>query len=309
MGGKIGVNLFVFITGYFLSTNMNFNLKKILKTWLQIFSYSVSMFIVIYFIEGSKLGIKEVLAFLFPITSSLWWFASTYLFLLLFSPFINRLILQLTKIEHRNIILVLGVLWSIWTTLTNTYMQSNPLLWFIYLYIIAAYIRKYQQDFEQYCKKITTPIILMLILTYIAGCILVVISHWIPVFLYRTYYLFRDQSIFILVTSILIFIYFLRLNMKSIKWVNIIATSSFGIYLIHDCEFIRVYLWQKLFKNASYFSSSYFIPYSIFAISTVFIGSCLCSLLLNKLLEKPIEKVSRWLLSHIFFKIKQSPWC
>ncbi|HFI0563768.1 TPA: acyltransferase family protein [Streptococcus suis] len=303
MGGKIGVNLFVFITGYFLSTNMNLNLKKILKMWLQIFSYSVSMLIVICFIEGSKLSIKEGLAFLFPITFSLWWFASAYLFLLLFSPFINRLIRQLTKIEHKNIILVLGFFWSIWVTMTNTNMQSNSLLWFIYLYIISAYIRKYQQDFAKYGKKIIHTSILSSIVTYIAGCILVVISPWIPIFVRGSDYLFRGQSILILITSVLIFLCFLRLNMRSIKWINIIATSSFGIYLIHDCIFIRMYLWQSMFKNASYFNSPYLIPYSIFAIFTVFIGSCLCSLLLNKLLDRPIEKVSMWLFSYIFKKI------
>ncbi|HEM6556621.1 TPA: acyltransferase [Streptococcus suis] len=304
MWGKIGVNLFIFISGYFLSANNKLNLNKILKTWLQVFSYSVSILIVVYFIEGSKLSIKEGVAFLFPITFSLWWFASSYLFLLLFSPFINRLIFQLTKIEHRNIILVLGVFWSIWTTLTNTNMQSNSLLWFIYLYIIAAYIRTYQQDILQYGKKIVTASMLMLALTYMSGIVLVIAGLWIPLFVTRAYYLFRGQSILILIASVLIFLCFLRLNMKSIKWINIIATSSFGIYLIHDCIFIRMYLWQKLFRNASYFSSPYLIPYSIFAISAVFIGSCLCSLLMNKMLDSPIEKVNRWLLACTFIKNK-----
>lgn len=45
MGGKIGVNVFILISGYFLINNNTsiFNFKKIAKMWGEIFFYSISI--------------------------------------------------------------------------------------------------------------------------------------------------------------------------------------------------------------------------------------------------------------------------
>lgn len=43
-GGKIGVNIFVIISGYFLITSKGIKISKVLKLWLQLFFYSVSIY-------------------------------------------------------------------------------------------------------------------------------------------------------------------------------------------------------------------------------------------------------------------------
>ena len=45
MGGKIGVDIFVLISGYFLVSSVTIKKEKVIKLWLQIFTYSVVLFL------------------------------------------------------------------------------------------------------------------------------------------------------------------------------------------------------------------------------------------------------------------------
>ena len=85
MGGKIGVDVFVLISGYFLvnSKGNAINFRRILKFWGQVFFYSITIY-VIFGISGiSDLGIEHLFYAFFPITFSAWGFASTYFVLYL----------------------------------------------------------------------------------------------------------------------------------------------------------------------------------------------------------------------------------
>lgn len=42
VGGKLGVNLFILLTGYFL-INSSVKVNKLKKLWVQVFTYSASM--------------------------------------------------------------------------------------------------------------------------------------------------------------------------------------------------------------------------------------------------------------------------
>ena len=89
IGGKLGVNLFVLISGYFMCTSKEFKVKKIIVLFLQILMYSVLCYSVIC-IATNQFSIREVLRTFLPITFVNWWFASTYFVLLFFTPFINK---------------------------------------------------------------------------------------------------------------------------------------------------------------------------------------------------------------------------
>ena len=54
MGGKIGVDVFVLISGYFLVTDEGpiFNFKKILKYWGQVFFYSIVIYIIFVLLDS-----------------------------------------------------------------------------------------------------------------------------------------------------------------------------------------------------------------------------------------------------------------
>ena len=76
--GKIGANIFVLISGYFLIETKNIKVKKALKMWLQIFTYSFLLYVIFAAFGDAPLNFKTVIKRLFPITYGEWWFASAY---------------------------------------------------------------------------------------------------------------------------------------------------------------------------------------------------------------------------------------
>lgn len=72
-GGKIGVNLFVLISGYFL-INSKFNIKKLIKLFGETWFYSVAIALIAILGLKIQIGIKELLQVIFPITYNQYWF-------------------------------------------------------------------------------------------------------------------------------------------------------------------------------------------------------------------------------------------
>lgn len=94
-GGKVGVYIFVLITGYFM-IGSNISLKKIVKLWLPIFFWSVLLTIIIGSIT-SRLTISSIIKCIFPIIFNQYWFMTTYVFMYLLIPVMN------IALSHMNI--------------------------------------------------------------------------------------------------------------------------------------------------------------------------------------------------------------
>jgi surface polysaccharide O-acyltransferase-like enzyme len=141
MGGKIGVDIFVLISGYFLVTSSKIKIFKILKLWLQLFFYSVLLYLVFILTGQEDFSIRTFINTCLPVLNSNWWFASTYFVLYLISPFINIFLKAMDKKQYQRFLCLLLVIWCFIPTFTRCDFQSNYLLWFIFLYSIAAYIR------------------------------------------------------------------------------------------------------------------------------------------------------------------------
>lgn len=99
-------------------------------------------------------------------------------------------------------------------------------------------------------------------------------------------YFFEMQKLPILIISVLLFLGFSKLNIGSIKLINIVSSATFGVYLIHDNAYVKEFLWQTLFKNASYAYSDMLIPYSMLVIIIVYLTCTVIELIRIYLIEK-----------------------
>lgn len=90
-GGKLGVNVFVLISGYFLINDkcVFVNLRKVLKLLGQLPVYSVVIFSIFAACSKATVDYGAITKVLFPVTHETWWFASTYFVLFLLHPFFN----------------------------------------------------------------------------------------------------------------------------------------------------------------------------------------------------------------------------
>ncbi len=93
--GQIGVDLFVMISGYFLSArieSMGKMLIKDIRLWIKVLFYSWLMLIIVYFIDHSMINIKRLARGLFPVTLNEYWFITSFLILMLLVPMLNGFI-------------------------------------------------------------------------------------------------------------------------------------------------------------------------------------------------------------------------
>ena len=270
MGGKIGVDIFVLISGYFLisSTTKLFNVKKIMKLWGQVFFYSIGFYLASILLGAENISLRSLIKFSFPITFSVWWFASAYIVLYIIHPYLNLLLKGLNRHTYRLLIVVLVFIWSIIPSVTPSKMEGNTLTWFITLYAISGYVKLYGFN-----KKLTSRHYFVLwfvfsILTYLSSIIFTILGRSSNFFFTHINFFMGMEKISTLLISVTLFMAFAKLKLTYNKWIQLIASATFGVYLIHDNKILRSYFW---FKNVEYQHTMLIIPYSIMIVLTVYI--------------------------------------
>lgn len=286
IGGKSGVNVFVLISGYFLISTQGISINKAVKLWLQIFSYSILIFAIFVFTGMEPFSIKELIKYCFPLSFSQWWFASTYFVLYLVSPYVNMLLKSFNRTQYAKFLLFFGVLWCIIPTFTGKDIQSNNLLWFIYLYSCAGYLKLF--GFTGKFRAVTYIMfsVIFMLLAFTSTVIFDLLGTKIPFFSYHATFFYGYQSFPVFAAGILLFMGFLKIDIGHCPFINILSSSMFGVYLLHEHIYMRRFLWETIFSNASYTKSDILIPYSLFVIAVVFIVCTLIELTRIYVFEK-----------------------
>ena len=148
--GQTGVCLFFLITGFFL-VEQKFKWQRISRTIIQTLCYSVAILIlcrVIYSFSPSYFGSffapKSILStlwrFILPTINGTYWFVSAYVLLLLFHPYINKLLKILTQKEKIHILILLGVV-SVIPLFSEGLITWNSWLYALLGYWVGALIR------------------------------------------------------------------------------------------------------------------------------------------------------------------------
>ena len=109
MFGKLGVCLFIIISGYFYDKS-KFKIKKFVALILQVFIYSIIGLTIGLITNSENLSVINIIKSIFPSTFGLYWFASCYFLIYIFSPFIKKIIENLSKKEFKILLtLMIGI--------------------------------------------------------------------------------------------------------------------------------------------------------------------------------------------------------
>lgn len=289
MGGKVGVDIFVLISGYFLIENTEklFQPKKLLKFWGQVVFYSIMTYLLSVMLRLNAFEIKQLIKVCLPITYPGWWFASTYFMLYLIHPFLNKLLHGLSKTEYQYLILMMVLCWSIIPTATTQLFESNSLLRFVTLYGIAGYVNLYGGNQKLQSKHYFSLYFMVLIITYTVSTTFLFLGTKKEEWSTHAIDFFEIERLPILLMAITLFMGFVTLKMNYHKWINMIASATFGVYLIHDSSYIRYYLWTNIFKINQYQDSTFLILYSILVVFILYVSCTMIDLIRKKLVEKP----------------------
>lgn len=257
---RVAVNCFVLISGYF---GIKFRTQKLIKFELQVLFYSISIFIIFVCAgieEFNMIGLKLCLT---PIMSREWWFITTYVLLYIISPYINMVRDKLTKENYIKVLLI-GLFFCI---IAPTF-RFNPLLTnrgfslynFIFLYLIGGYIRKYyNKNISKY--KFLFSYIIFSGLTFYYNLLVNNIKNTVA---------YDYDSIFIFGATISLTMFFKSIKLKS-NIINSISPMVFGIYLIHDHEYVRNFIYTQIFNTNKYYTSSVLLINAIKTIGCIFL--------------------------------------
>ena len=123
------------------------------------------------------------------------------------------------------------MLWFVIPTFTKISMEFSNMVLFCYLYALGGYIRLYHE------KMIFPKALRITIYTYIiyvlASLLLDILAIKFNYFVTRWSYFSGGRSVFPFVIAVGIFLYFKSKNVQYNKYINLFASTMFGVYLIH----------------------------------------------------------------------------
>ncbi|MCQ2520954.1 MAG: acyltransferase [Lachnospiraceae bacterium] len=146
-GERLAINCFVMVSAWFL-VGKEFSGERFLKMWLRVFIVNVFITIIAVATRIAPLKSVYVMQAFFPIIGRPQWYMCEYLLLLLFAPFISRLMQNVSRRQHKTILLI-GLIFIIFveTLMVVPTSFSVPLfsefIWFTYLYLLVGYIKFY----------------------------------------------------------------------------------------------------------------------------------------------------------------------
>lgn len=291
MWGKTAVNVFVLISGYFMCVS-RLTWQRVLKLWLEIKFYRIIIYIGCLFMGYEFFSIGRVFKIIFNnicnLNNS---FTASFLAFYLFIPFYNFVI---DKMERKRLLQLIGLLLLMFTVSSTFFFNGyvfNYVGWYMTLYFIAAYIRIYPTWWMQ-SKRFTGKILMISTFASYASVICLVfmrsqIGGWI-----ESYFFVSDShKLLALVVSVFAFLWFKNLQIKNNRVINYIASTTFGVLLIHaNSDAIRIFLWNDLLDVPSWF----YLPgwklvlYAIICPAVILIVGALIDTIRIYMLERPL---------------------
>lgn len=263
----VHVNSFIIVSGYF-QYDKKVSIKKVLSLIGMVWFYSTLIAIIFHITGLREFTFLEVLKIMSPFEYENLWFFKTYIALYLLSPYINILINNLDQKQHRNLLILLIVMYSVIATITNQETFSNTgfsIVHFIFLYILGAYLKKYpikeNIHFKNYSEK--KKFLIFLSIFMFMGTFNFLLYEFVSNILNLstkntiTYFctaiktnLYYYQNPILLIQSIAYFLMFETIDIKS-KFVNKISSCMFAIYVITENPYVRdnMYRWLGCFTG------------------------------------------------------------
>lgn len=282
MWGKTGINCFVLITGYFMCKS-NITLRKFLKLYLQVLFYHVVIWCIFIATGKDTFSIERVYQYVMPFTRLEYGFVPCFMAFFLFIPFLNILVNNMTKRQH---VLLAALLLFVHTGLFHLpacWGAYNYVTWFVTLYFVASYIRIYglmHNESASYWGWLA----LVSVLAAMASVVMCMYIH-------KPRYMFVADSpaILAVVVSVSSFMFFKNLSIKHSSVINLIASGTFGVLLIHaHSSAMRNWLWRDTVDVIAHYGAPYYWLYAIGVVILVFAVCCAIDIVRQYTLEKPL---------------------
>lgn len=267
----VGVAAFMLLTGYFMVTSTRRNGRKALKLVVDIIFYSLFMLAVCSTFHLLPLNKTDIIGSISP--WGYYWFVVNYIVILLLAPYINTLLLRLSKRQYFWLLLVYAMASRLlpYFMLGHISITGGTIDYFILFYLIGGYIKLHV---KQSCDNKWNLVVAVLAFLTVAMLALTVdgVALWLGNNAILQHYIhFKNlDGLPVDICAIALFLYFSRLEFKS-KVVNRIASYTLDVYLVHTNRLMMKVFWGGgCLSNIMYLHSPWFLPFAIAKILGVY---------------------------------------
>ncbi|HKM34574.1 MAG TPA: acyltransferase [Lachnospiraceae bacterium] len=253
----VAVNVYMLISGYFLLES-TFKVKRLLTLLLQLWFYSIGIGLVAAafgYLPQEGFSLYYLAQLLLPVSTNHYWFMTAYIFMYLLMPLLSVGVRNMTKKQFQIVLCLLiftfSIIKSVCPVPLATDMQGYDVIWYLCVFLVAAYIRMYGFSFFKNWKRSLFVYVFMALMIF--G----------TTFLLRAFFLktgkledmitvsYQYNHIFVLIASVALFYLFTFVTIKHNLWEKLIfkiAPYTLGVYLLHEHTAIR-YEWPEfIFK-------------------------------------------------------------
>lgn len=298
------VNAYAMISGYVGCTKATSgnSVRKFLKLWFCVLFYSVSLMLLFKIMYPEQISGRQMLESAFPAMSMQYWYFTYYIPVLFLMPYLNIFIAKMDIIFMRKLISLLFFLFSIipWAFQTDWFGLDGGFSawWLIILYLFGAWIQKETEETDSLfakCKKSQ-------LLFVLAGLILIQILlryalDKVGVAIGAESGLMHDfcsyTSPFIVAEAGVLLLLFAKLEIsqaKSSAIISQVGAASFGVYLIHDNQFVRQYIMMDRFVRVGQLNPIAYV-FAMLGCAVGIYACCATVELLRKLVEYAVKRI------------------
>ena len=249
------VNIFMLISGYFLISS-KFKIGRLLEIVLQTMFYlvgAVILFLLLGKFSLEGMDIYKFLDYLLPIHMETYWFISAYVIIYMLLPLITGGVHAMSEKQLQRLIVILFVyecvIKSILPVRVVMDKRGYSFLWYLILFLIGAYIRRYGFKIVKTAKRGWFVFIVSTVLIFAEIFILSRIQVQTGRLKEMTMVSLDYNHILVFLAAVGIFAAFLHakpLGEKFGKIVCLISPYCLGVYLLQENLMMR-YSWQDWF--------------------------------------------------------------
>ncbi|NLR32872.1 acyltransferase family protein [Levilactobacillus tujiorum] len=229
------------------------------------------------------------------------WFVTAYIIMYILSPFLNILILRLSRKQFQMLLVIFLMLSLSLTVFHNPSVGTtgDDSVWLIIVYFFGAYVRLFKEDLENISSTVYLRIFF--------GCMMFLIFSTFGLFYIQSKFgldagnnlykrLLSGFSPVQLIAAFCLFLVFIRAKPFVNRRINKIASTMFAVYLIHDNGLVSEWLWNRVILGSRFQNSWFVLMYAVVAAVIIFV---ICSLidiirqfLLSGVEKRVVEKIA-----------------
>lgn len=253
--GVWGNTLFFICSAWFLLKATAYKKKKWFFMLVEIWTVSIIILIITFVILHGGISTGILVKSVFPTLFCNNWYMTCYLLFYPISPILNFVIDKMSKIQLFRSASALAILYIFLDFINIGWFFSTPLILWVTIYFVIAYMQKYLMPFANNIKKNVIMILInavccvcLILLTEIGGLHFSFLSdkmmHWV-----------NNCNPFIIFMSIGMFNIARNIHFKN-RFINYISSLSLLIYVIHENLILRTYfrpaMWNYVYVNEGY---------------------------------------------------------